>query len=542
MGGWRSLTERSERWRSSGALLLLLVGAITLGGLLLRLPSFHDSLFADEISTYFVVVGHSLSRVLLLVHSNQEETPPLFFVLAWATKGVLGNPSQSIRIVSLLAGVAVIPLTFVLGLWTVGRRAALVGAVCVALSPHMIFFSTEARAYMLVTFFALLSTLALLRALDSGRLGWWVAYGAFSCAASYTHYTVVYLLVAQFVWAFWTRPKARRWLLAANAAALLAYLPWLGGLREDLNGPNNIGPFTFHVLGSELERLWIGHPDLPISHMPDRVGLALAVTGLAVGLLGLVLRARGAGRAKWRVPPRTALIVVLALAPAVLITVQSMVATNIVDGRDLTSSWPGLALAIGALVTSPARPLRLVAVTLTLGAFAIGGAKMLGSDAQRPDIAAAVAFVDRVGRPGDPVVDAPFFANPLSELDVALADAGQSTRYPVLRLGVPPLAEQLPPLSGPHPQPDPNLQVTPPQDVARQAVALARHGTIFLVTPGGADASLVLKRSPDTPVGMFLKTLPGRFRMVEHVTYPGLSGILPESVYVFRDRGPTGGR
>lgn len=271
-------------------------------------------------------------------------------------------------------------------------------------------------------------------------------------------------------------------------------------------------------------------------------GLALAVTGLAVGLLGLVLRARGAGRAQWRVPPRTALIVVLALAPAVLITVQSMVATNIVDGRNLTSSWPGLALAIGALVTSPARPLRLVAVTLTLGAFAIGGAKMLGSDAQRPDIDAAVAFVHRVGRPGDPVVGAPFFANPLSELDVALADAGQSTRYPVLRLGFPPLAEQLLPLSGPQPQPDPFLQVTPPQDVARQAVALARHGTIFLVMAGGADASLVLKRSPDTPVGMFVKALPGRFRMVEHVTYPGLLGILPESVYVFRDRGPTGGR
>ena len=541
MRGWRSLTERSERWRSSGSVLLLLVGAITLGGLLLRLPSFHDALFADEISTYFVVVGHSLSRVLLLVHSNQEETPPLFFVLAWATKGVLGNPSQSIRIVSLLAGVAVIPLTFVLGLWTVGRRAAAVGAVCVALSPFMIFFSTEARAYMLVTFFALLSTLALLRALDSDRLGWWVAYGAFSCAAFYTHYTVVYLLVAQFVWAFWTQPKARRWLLAANAAAVLAYLPWLGGLREDLNGPNFIGSFTFHGLGVQLENLWIGHPDIPISHIPDRLGLALAVTGLAVGLLGLVLRARGAGRAQWRVPPRTALIVVLALAPVVLITVQSMVATNIVDARDLTSSWPGLAVVIGALVTSPARPLRLVAVTLTLGAFAIGGAKMLGSDAQRPDVDAAVSFVDRVGRPGDPVVSVPFFANPLSELDVALADAGQSTRYPVLRLGSPPLAEQLRLLAGPHPQPNFFLPATPPQDVERQAVALARHGTIFLVMAGGADASLVL-RSPDSTVGMFVKALPGGFRMVEHVTYPGLSGYVPESVYVFRDRGPTRGR
>jgi len=86
--------------------LLVLVGVITFGGLLLRLPSFRDSLFGDEISTYFIVVGHSLGRVLVLVHSNQETTPPLYFVLAWATKGILGSPAQSIRLVSLVAGTA----------------------------------------------------------------------------------------------------------------------------------------------------------------------------------------------------------------------------------------------------------------------------------------------------------------------------------------------------------------------------------------------------------------------------------------------------
>jgi mannosyltransferase len=515
---------------------------VTLGALLLRIPSFRDPLFGDEISTHFIVVGNGLGRVLRLVHSNQEESPPLFFILAWATKGLLGNPSQSIRIVSLLAGVAAVPLTYVLGLRTVGRRAAIVGAACVALSPHMIFYSTEARAYMLMTFFALLSTLALLRALDSGNRWWWVAYAAFSCAGFYSHYTVVYLLAAQFVWAFWSQPKARRWLLAANALAVLGCLPWLGGFREDLNGPNYLEPFSFKVLGRELEGLWIGHPVIPISHMPGRVGLALAVLGLAAGLVGLVLRQRSENRWQWRVPPRTALVLVLALAPAVLLTVQSIVSTSVMDGRNLTASWPGLALLIGAIVMSPARPLRLVAVTLTLGAFAIGAVKMLGSDAQRPDIDAAVDFVHRVGRPGDPVVGAPFFANPLSDLDVALSDAGQSKRYPLLRLGVPPLSKQLAALSDPDPQPDPLLSVTPPQEVAQQAVALARRGTIFLVMAGGADPSLVLHGSPDSQVGMFIKALPPGFRMVKHVTYPGISGLLPASVYVFKDKGATEGQ
>ena len=162
-------TPSRRRWGVTGRVdegalpmvFVVLVGVVTVGGLLLRLPSFNDSLFGDEISTYYIVVGNSLGRVITLVHSNQETTPPLYFVVAWATKGILGSPVQSIRLVSLITGTAAIPLTFLLGLWTVGRRAGLVGAVCVALSPYMIFFSTEARPYMLVLFLALLSTLAL---------------------------------------------------------------------------------------------------------------------------------------------------------------------------------------------------------------------------------------------------------------------------------------------------------------------------------------------------------------------------------------------
>ena len=189
---------------------LALVGVLTVGGLLLRLPSFHDSLFADEISTYYMVTGHGLGRVLRLVESNQETSPPLFFMLAWATKGLLNSPVESIRLVSLITGTAAIPLTFLLGLWTVGRRAALVGATFVALSPYMIFYSTEARPFMLMLFLSLLSTLALLRALDSGQNGWWVAYAACSCGAFYTHYSAVFVLAVLFAWAFWSQPQARK--------------------------------------------------------------------------------------------------------------------------------------------------------------------------------------------------------------------------------------------------------------------------------------------------------------------------------------------
>ena len=104
---------------------------ITVGGLLIRLKSFNDSLFGDEISTYYIVVGHSLGRVLRLV-DNQETSPPLYFIVAWATKGVAGirpNRSDWCRWSPERRHTP----HFLLGLWTVGRRAALVGATCMAL-------------------------------------------------------------------------------------------------------------------------------------------------------------------------------------------------------------------------------------------------------------------------------------------------------------------------------------------------------------------------------------------------------------------------
>ena len=106
---------------------LAVVGAITLAGLALRIPSFADSLFGDEVSTYGIVSGHGPGAIIDLVRSDLENTPPLFYLLAAGGERLAGSP-EGVRLPSLLAGVAAIPLTFWLGALTVGRRPALVGS------------------------------------------------------------------------------------------------------------------------------------------------------------------------------------------------------------------------------------------------------------------------------------------------------------------------------------------------------------------------------------------------------------------------------
>ena len=520
-------------------LFIVLVTIVTVGGFLVRLPSFHDSLFGDEISTYFIVTGHSLSRVLRLVESNQEASPPLYFMVAWATKGLLSSPVESIRLVSLITGTAAIPLTFLLGLWTVGRRAALVGATCVALSPYMIFFSTEARPFMLMLFFTLLSTLALLRALDSGKTLWWVAYAACSCLAVYSHYSAMFLLFVQLVWAFWAQPQARKHLFVANVVAVLGYIPWINGFREDLHAPsfiNALAPLKPNIVGTILDTSWIGHPYLTLNQNPGVPVAVLAGVGLAVGLVGLVLKARGGkGIRGWSPTSRTSLVVLLALGPACLLLLYSAVRTSIFGGPFLIADWPGLALTMGVIVTRPAKPLRYVAMALTIGAYAIGGFIMLGPTAQRPNVDTVVSYINRVGAPGDPIVSLSFFANPLSEVDVALADDGVADRYPVLRLGSPKLSAQLAPLSGPNPQPVFfGLPDASPQDVAAQAVSLARHGTIFFVW----FSTSLYPNNAAIESKEFLNALPARYHVVNRIIVSNFGGGFYEKLYVIKNTGP----
>ena len=198
------------------------------------------------------------------MHSNAEITPPLYFAASWLTTQI-GHSPELVRAPSLVAGAASIPLIYLLGLRTVGRPAALVATALTTFSPFMIYYSAEARGYALMMALVLLSTLAMLIAVENGRARWWVVYAVASCAAVYTHYTAVFALGAQFLWLLWAHPEARRFALLANLGALVAFLPWTTGVINDYNSPtrkilSSLSPFNADAVRVSLEGWAIGDP------------------------------------------------------------------------------------------------------------------------------------------------------------------------------------------------------------------------------------------------------------------------------------------
>ncbi|MGI8557199.1 MAG: glycosyltransferase family 39 protein [Solirubrobacteraceae bacterium] len=508
------------------AFLVVLLCAI---GSALRLLLARQSLFADELSTYWIITTHSvpalglpsvrgLGGIVSLVHTDAEITPPLYFCLAWVTTQ-LGHAPELVRAPSLVAGVATIPLTYLLGQRTIGRRPALVAAALTTLSPFMIYYSAEARAYSVLMFLVALSTLAMLLAIDTRRARWWVLYAVASSAAVYTHYTSVFALAGQLGWLLWAHREARRGAILANLGAAALFAPWTTGFINDLNSPTTkiydlLSPFTVHDVRVSLEHWALGYPyswAARLSALPGATALALIVAALLLGGVGhaISLRQSPRGKLAGRLDRRLVLVLALALSVPVGEAIVSTFSTHLFGVRNLAASWPGFVLGLAALLTAPGPRLRAVAAALGIAAFALGAARTVADrQYQRPDYIAAARLIDRQAGPRDVVIDTTgaLSPGPLTGLDVALkrphrlfrADAPQERDHPFSFVD----------------------RIVAPSQAVNSALAAANGGRVFVVQAHFARRIVVLGGKTEAAN---IK-LPVRYELVQRRYFPGIIG------------------
>jgi mannosyltransferase len=480
--------KTAERWPA------LAVGLLTVVAFALRLSGMGDSIFGDEVLLLDRVHDRGLGAMLDQVH-DLESTPPFHFVLAWVGTKVASDPVTGIRLPSLLLGPATVPLVYLAGRRTVGAAAGVVGAAVAALSPFAIFYGTEGRAYATLAFLVAASMVCLLRAVDGGGRGWWTAWALTCALVLYTHYTGVYVLVAEGIWALVAHPERRRAILLAGGGVVLAYLPWIPSFitQSDDNASNRIDSFAPLSLDSFL-RDWLksvdGHPFIALRDLPGRPAEVVfcAVVGLAL-VVALVRLLRDRDR------PRDGLVLVVAVAlatPAGLL-LYSLVAKSIVLPRNMSASLPAVALLVGWALTGVGRRATPVAVALALGALGVGTVAMMDDDNRRPPFEGAAAFIDARAQPGDGVID--FFYNPMSKASGRDLVVNLKGRYRLFRAG--------------------------DDDDAAWRRAEASGGRVFLVVPQVGPLRGVPRRSGPG----------GRFPLRDHRIYPG---FIPIGVFEYR--------
>jgi len=306
--------------------------------------------------------------------------PPLYFALV-KLANVFVREEIAARSVAAVAGVATVGVFYAIVSRLLDNRAALAASLLLAVSPTHIEFSRDGRMYAPVVLMVAIAYLALIACWRRPTRGWALVYGAALALAVYFDYSAAYGLAPQAVQlAVIVRRHGRRarWLVAATAAAALAYVPWLpqlartirtlDGSGEDTGRPDYLAA-SWHKIGDAIPVLvgfdgrgsTGGVPNAWDRWSADRpVMLLVLATAVVVGL--------GAMRAR----PRAALVGGLLMAGTVLVSIGMSLVSPGFAPRTLVPSVLGLCLIAGACLRRPSTGGPLPNAARTAGVVAWG--------------------------------------------------------------------------------------------------------------------------------------------------------------------------
>ena len=364
------------------------LGAIVALGAVVRFGSLGvQSYHHDEVITAMRVIPGSFGEMLHKLKVS-ESNPPLYYVLAWGWSKVFGLEEVGLRSLSALFGAATVPVGYLIGRQLDGRRCGLILAAFIALNPMLIWYSQEARSYAVVVFFAALSLLFFLRALDSrgrGReLALWVV---FSALALCSHYFAVFPVAIEGGWLLLALRERRRTVLGAVAAVAATGAALLPLLISQVV-PKHIG----WIEGSPVSpRLWetgvsflageTGH----VIAEPPRPGYAL-VPAIAVAVALALLAWRGTQRQR----RGAGIAMVVGLGVIALALVAALAGKDYVIERNLLPALVPLAAVVAlGLSAAPARLSILLAGGLCAYWLAFAIYVTQTPNLQRPDFRVA---------------------------------------------------------------------------------------------------------------------------------------------------------
>ena len=268
------------------------LAALTLLAAVLRLSTLDlQSFWGDEAFTPVHVLHPSLWATLRGI-ARTENTPPLWYVLAWADSRVLGTGEVALRLPSALAGIATVPVAWAIGRELAGRRAAAVCAALVAVNPLFVWYSQEARAYGLFVFTAALAMLCFLRAQSEPTRGRMAAFALTGSLALLSHYFAVFPLIPMVLWLVWER-RTR-----APAMPAIAALTLVGAALVPLilaqSGHHLTQWIGEWALSSRLQAIpqdyLTGYSGQPLGHKIELLVALPILAGLGLGLWRMLER------------------------------------------------------------------------------------------------------------------------------------------------------------------------------------------------------------------------------------------------------------
>jgi uncharacterized membrane protein len=340
------------------------LGALTVLAAVLRFATIaSQSYWADEALTVHEV-SQSFGQMLTTV-ANTETTPPLYFILAWVWAQIFGTGEAALRSLSALAGIAVVPITYLCARELVSRRAGVIAAAFAAVNPFLVWYSQEARAYMLLIALTGASFLWFIRSErepSRRNVAWWAAFSTLALA---THFFAGFLIAPEALWLLW-RVRSRLVLAAAAALAVvqLALLP----LASQDTG-HGLGWIHAIPLATRISQV---PAEFAVMTVYRHVSIPAGLWGGAVAIVVAALLLAVAGGPTERRGARLAagLAAIVLVVPLLLGLARP--ADDFFLVRNLSPAWIPIAVALAAACAAPrARDLGTAAAVVLLIMFAL---------------------------------------------------------------------------------------------------------------------------------------------------------------------------
>ncbi len=359
--------------------------------------------------------------------------PPLHHLILWTTIRAMGDSEVAVRLPSILAGVALVPLLYHAGSLLYSRRVGWVAALLAVPAPLLVWYAQEARMYALFMALAVGAICAQVLAVRHGRLRHWIAYSLCTAALAWTQYfALLPFLVQQVAFAaiLWSRrrdrPARRRlvvgWLgslaaigvLVAPLAVFAAHQAaagasgWLGGSATAAGvTPSQAGAAAsdavsgvsvYGVAANLIWAVWGYHADVTMTRVTALWPFAMLVL--------LTLLGRGWSRAS------TYLVAMIAVPLAALAVLDESV-PGVFELRYASATVPVAVILLARFITAMSRRL----TTLVCATALVGGVLVVGlvdeqvnsANPRRYDFSAALARVEHEARPGDVIVFDPVY-------------------------------------------------------------------------------------------------------------------------------------
>lgn len=350
----------------------------------------------DEIVTASRILRGSFGHAMDAVGFS-ESAPPLYYALAWIWTQVTGTGEWGLRSLSALAGVATVPVAYLIGMTLRGRRTGLMAAALVAVNPMLLWYSQEARAYALLALLCAVSLLYCARALRSGERRDFVFWGLAAGLALATHYFAIFVVVAEAVWLLRQRGRESAPGLGVVALFGLALAP-LAIHQMSYGHAEWIGNVTLGHRLWETATTFVTGETTDIISRPERP--ALALLPLALGLAALVLVAVRGERQERRAAALPLSLTLTAIGIPLLLALLAP-SKDFVLARNVLPALVPLLIAVAIGVTLPAARRLGTAIGAALLAYSLAFSvwASVSPDLQRPDWDTVAA---RIGEPQAP--------------------------------------------------------------------------------------------------------------------------------------------